>query len=981
MELPNYTRQLAQQLRALRREGQFCDCSILVGNIPHQAHKLVMAASSLLFRSLLEGSDTISIDTALVSSQEFSCLLDMVYTGKLPPGKHNFTRIIAAADSLQMFDVAVGCKNILANLMKQSTTIAATTYTTQSASPSPTTTQPASPSPATTQSASPSPTTTQPASPSPTTTKPASPTTTQPALSSHLPTTTNLQIKQSQGSDHTGSPKVTVPSITCGVNAGTAEGGVNAGTAEGGVNAGTAEGGVNAGTAEGGVNAGTAEGGVNAGTAEGGVNAGTAEGGVNAGTAEGGVNAGTAEGGVNAGTAEGGVNAGTAEGGVNAGPFGSKGMGEEATQAATQTKPVNEETKVEDGPPSKKAFLQLPEGTGDLDTPSATEAAKMQTDVRDLWQCLRSLQTWDKIATEEKQVILSCFEGDPGGPDVFQRLQSKMREQHSLSAQTLHTLLGLVRLFNPSLANSLQEHQQQLEESNHGGAGAEAGELAEQASFAPGANTGQEGEEADEAEEEDTEGKGERKTRSKAKRATHQFSCRWCDKVFDYKCRMVTHTKRCPMSQKAKQQSHECAEELPIPRALQLDRNKVHPETKSAKEKRAPVSCDICGRTFAHPTGMLYHKRTEHFEQKPFVCEECGDKFGANSSLKNHMRLHTGEKPYHCKSCDMSFSVAAALAYHTKKKHLEGKMYSCQYCAALFAQSIELTRHVRTHTGDKPYVCRECGKGFSQANGLSAHLHTTHKVKEPHECQKCRLRFSSLEEHMAHIQECHPKEFHQCAECSKSFPNPAQLERHIAVHAGRKPYSCKICQRSYQQMSGLWYHNRTNHPEVFGAKTNRQLKSLRQCSLCSKFFSSTISLAKHQRTEHPDPDPSRVKCLHCPALFPSETDMQEHASSEHFSQEGAAIDCALCSLVCSSQLQLQEHFLSCHIGVQEEPASTSQTETEADSAGVTEQVLSVDQSQQVFVALGNGEDDGSSSDVMAVNMEDLLNGTVTIICD
>lgn len=119
MELPNYNRQLVQQLHALRKEKQFCDCSILVGETPHPAHKLVLAASSMLFKSVLEGSDSISIDTDLLSSQEFSCLLDMVYTGKLPPGKHNFTRLIAAADSLQMFDVAVGCKKILNDLMKQ----------------------------------------------------------------------------------------------------------------------------------------------------------------------------------------------------------------------------------------------------------------------------------------------------------------------------------------------------------------------------------------------------------------------------------------------------------------------------------------------------------------------------------------------------------------------------------------------------------------------------------------------------------------------------------------------------------------------------------------------------------------------------------------------------------------------------------------------------------------------------------------------
>ncbi|CAF92174.1 unnamed protein product, partial [Tetraodon nigroviridis] len=117
MELPNYSSQLMQQLWTLRKEGHFCDCTILVGESPHRAHKLLLAASSMLFRSLLEGSDTISIDTSVVSSQEFGCLLDMVYTGKLPVGKHNVSRIVAAADSLQMFDVAVGFKKVLTTLV------------------------------------------------------------------------------------------------------------------------------------------------------------------------------------------------------------------------------------------------------------------------------------------------------------------------------------------------------------------------------------------------------------------------------------------------------------------------------------------------------------------------------------------------------------------------------------------------------------------------------------------------------------------------------------------------------------------------------------------------------------------------------------------------------------------------------------------------------------------------------------------------
>lgn len=56
-----------------------------------------------------------------------------------------------------------------------------------------------------------------------------------------------------------------------------------------------------------------------------------------------------------------------------------------------------------------------------------------------------------------------------------------------------------------------------------------------------------------------------------------------------------------------------------------------------------------------------------------------------------------------------------------------------------------------------------------------------------------------------------------------------------------------------QQLSGLWYHNRTNHPDVFASHT-RQLKNLVQCDICFKFFPTTASLAKHQAAEHQGED-------------------------------------------------------------------------------------------------------------------------------
>lgn len=121
MELPGYSRQLLQQLHTLCREQQFCDCAIFIGNVRFGAHKVVLAAASLLFKSLLDSTDTISIDASVVTPEEFALLLEMMYSGKLPLGKHNFSKVISVADSLQMFDVAVSCKNLLRDLISCST--------------------------------------------------------------------------------------------------------------------------------------------------------------------------------------------------------------------------------------------------------------------------------------------------------------------------------------------------------------------------------------------------------------------------------------------------------------------------------------------------------------------------------------------------------------------------------------------------------------------------------------------------------------------------------------------------------------------------------------------------------------------------------------------------------------------------------------------------------------------------------------------
>lgn len=54
-----------------------------------------------------------------------------------------------------------------------------------------------------------------------------------------------------------------------------------------------------------------------------------------------------------------------------------------------------------------------------------------------------------------------------------------------------------------------------------------------------------------------------------------------------------------------------------------------------------------------------------------------------------------------------------------------------------------------------------------------------------------------------------------------------------------------------QQLSGLWYHNRTHHPDIFAAQNHRSSKfSSLQCSSCDKTFSSTAAHRQHVQAEH-----------------------------------------------------------------------------------------------------------------------------------
>ena len=85
------------------------------------------------------------------------------------------------------------------------------------------------------------------------------------------------------------------------------------------------------------------------------------------------------------------------------------------------------------------------------------------------------------------------------------------------------------------------------------------------------------------------------------------------------------------------------------------------------------------------------HVRGSNLEERladngPKKCHLCEKSYSRMSTLRLHMRAHSGEKPYQCLVCLKSFSQAA-----------------------------NLTAHFRIHSGEKPFKCRVCDRRFSQS--------------------------------------------------------------------------------------------------------------------------------------------------------------------------------------------------------------------------------------------------------------------------
>eukprot|EP00057_Strongylocentrotus_purpuratus_P005201 XP_003730421.1 PREDICTED: PR domain zinc finger protein 16 [Strongylocentrotus purpuratus] len=83
-----------------------------------------------------------------------------------------------------------------------------------------------------------------------------------------------------------------------------------------------------------------------------------------------------------------------------------------------------------------------------------------------------------------------------------------------------------------------------------------------------------------------------------------------------------------------------------------------------------------------------------------YTCKYCGKLFPRSANLTRHLRTHTGEQPYSCKYCDRSFSISSNLQRHVRNIHNKEKPFKCPLCDRCFGQQTNLDRHLKKHESE-----------------------------------------------------------------------------------------------------------------------------------------------------------------------------------------------------------------------------------------------------------------------------------------
>lgn len=188
----------------------------------------------------------------------------------------------------------------------------------------------------------------------------------------------------------------------------------------------------------------------------------------------------------------------------------------------------------------------------------------------------------------------------------------------------------------------------------------------------------------------------------------------------------------------------------------------------------------------SHTAAVVLHRSSGENLEKNFECFHCHRQFKSLSSLRIHLKLHSGIK-YACPHCDKIFAMRSYVRDHIVVMHgikreeipkdsiqpaiglvtVDTKpiigLFECNLCKKQYTKKKTLRQHMKVHASGT-FLCVICGVIYKSIANLRYHM-------ERHQSD--------------------PKKRFQCNECEKTYPTRRyMLSHHRTIHrnnAKKKP--------------------------------------------------------------------------------------------------------------------------------------------------------------------------------------------------